>query len=158
MSNDTKHTPTPWKVAVVSGAAGGFDGRAYVNLRIEGRADTVEEVRALVDHAVNNHARLTRENEALRGALEDVLKMHARQGDGHRIYADYTCAMDRARAALARFLPDPGPLGPIGPQPSVNDVLDACARMIDLRFTKEIREAVPEWYDVRERIRKVTGK
>lgn len=40
-----------WKVITVSGVAGGITPDAVVNLRIECKADTVEEVRNLVQHA-----------------------------------------------------------------------------------------------------------
>lgn len=57
-----------WSVQTFSGYAGGARRESRVNLIIEGKADTVEEVRDMVDRAVNCHDELVQ-------CLHNLVKM-----------------------------------------------------------------------------------
>ena len=51
--NESKHTPGQWIVTTRSGSAGGSTRAAVVTLTVEGKADTVHEVRERVSDCLN---------------------------------------------------------------------------------------------------------
>lgn len=93
----SKHTPGPWDYHIA-------DGAEVPHVAVYVPDEYGQEERRIADvygPNMGTDGALIAAAPALLEALRDVLKMHARQGDGHMIYADYTCAMDAARAALA---------------------------------------------------------
>lgn len=84
-----------WTVKVVSGAAGGTDHKASVNLRVDCEADTIEDVRSLVASAPDLLAALVDAEFLLRKLSINPKEIGAMLDTLNRSAAD-------ARAAIAR--------------------------------------------------------
>ena len=109
MTNEAKHTPTPWKLGLLTEAGGDGGGQiAYVNADQDcvakcdfGFGQLPAHANAtLIVESVNSHAAIVAENARLREALELVLPMAKGYAHAHPVGSNALYIAD-AEAALS---------------------------------------------------------